>query len=186
MMDLDNSYPPLDSYYGNCEDVASQQDLKSEDDSDETDEDEELVVNGIYRIEAPEITSEFGHSNLRLILCLDGGVLWGAYNLGQFKGIIRAQPGPTEVSRTPVSFLWRGYETGEGQMSFGPRCTGHISFPKGRDIQGSISVFGDMEFTGWRTPGPKNVSPRSAADMKREWDGYNQREYDRENAARWH
>jgi len=62
-------------------------------------------------------------------------------------------------------------ENGEGQMYFGDHCRGEMRFLGGGRIQGWISLYGDVEFTGTRRAGP-GTPVRTAGSMRMEWEGY--------------
>jgi len=70
-------------------------------------------------------------------------------------------------------------------MSFGPGNTGWIHFLGNGKIEGMITCYGMARFTGRRISGNDTRPSRNARSMRDEWDGYNQREYDRANRSRW-
>ena len=90
---------------------------------------------------------------------------------------------PYRASNDEIPFTWRGRDRSEGQISFGPDNRGFIRFLGDGRIEGRINVYGDASFIGWRASGDETQPPRSAASMREE--GYNEREYDRENRTRW-
>lgn len=145
------------------------------------------LINGFYDISCPSLERDFPHDedeSHTLILCLDTPRVWGAYDLGQFSGIIHIPQRPYQPSSTPLSFHWRGRELGEGEMSFGDQCVGEIAFLGDGMIEGTMNVYGECEFWGQRRPGP-TVSPRSAMSMRGEWEGYNESAYEAERTGRW-
>ncbi|MCJ1425983.1 hypothetical protein MMC29_003884 [Sticta canariensis] len=143
------------------------------------------LINGYYDIECPSLESEFDSDHLSLILCLETPRVWGAYDFGQFSGILHLPQRPYHPSEDPLPFHWRGRENGEGEMSFGEDCFGEIAFLGGGKIEGRImNLYGDCGFTGMRRPGP-TVAPRSANSMREEWEGYSEESYERERVGRW-
>ena len=102
-----------------------------------------------------------------------------------YSGIICLPLRPQRASSSEVPFFWRGRENSEGQMSFGPSNDGWIRFLGNGVIEGMISCYGEARFTGERISGNETRAPRDAWSMRNEWSSYNQREYDRENEARW-
>lgn len=121
---------------------------------------------------------------LTLALALDKHTVWGAYDFGMFSGIIRLAQRPTSASSTAIPFEWRGRENGEGEMSFGDSCQGHIKFLEKGKIEGRISLYGDAVFQGKKETGP-GAPRRTAKDMKEEWETYNKDAYERERVGRW-
>ena len=143
------------------------------------------LVNGIYDISCPEISSEFGSRALTLTLTLDSPAVWGAYDFDMFSGVLLLPHRPTSASERELPLKWRGRENGEGQMSFGDHCRGEMRFLGGGRIQGWMSLYGDVEFTGTRRAGP-GTPVRTAGSMRMEWDGYNYAAYEDERLGRWH
>ncbi|KAL9045295.1 MAG: hypothetical protein Q9214_001641 [Letrouitia sp. 1 TL-2023] len=143
------------------------------------------LINGMYRITCPTIEQEWPSiipdEGLTLALALEKDTVWGAYDFGMFSGIIRLAQRPTSATSTSVPFKWRGRENGEGEMSFGDRCQGHIKFLEKGKIEGRINVYGDATFQGKRRGAPG----RTAKDMREEWETYNKDAYERERVGRW-
>jgi len=120
-----------------------------------------------------------------LILCLDRNAIWGAYDFGMYSGILHLRHRPYRSSVDEVPFTWRGRENSEGQISFGTGNGGFIRFLGDRSIDGMINCYGSARFSGKRISGAETRASRDAWSVQSEWNGYNQREYDRENSARW-
>ena len=144
------------------------------------------LLNGYYDIDCPTIEGEWPDwaDDLSLVLTLDSPSMWAAYDFGIFSGIIHLPERPYTSSQESLPCSWRGRENGEGEMSFGDRCTGAITFLGGGRIEGWLSLYGRCEFSGMRRDGPGNA-PRTAASMRQEWDGYNDEEYEAESRGRW-
>ncbi|KAI0011665.1 hypothetical protein F4779DRAFT_171760 [Xylariaceae sp. FL0662B] len=141
------------------------------------------LLNGRYDLESRYVTSEWGHTNLTLILTLSGRELWGQFDLGVVSGIIHFNERPWESSEQPVYFKWRGREL-EGPMIYGNGNEGSIRFLGDGRIEGDLD-FMSIEFTGSRRSGQGTRSEIDAGAMRREWDDYNEWEYEQENRARW-
>ncbi|KAL9106002.1 MAG: hypothetical protein Q9227_008910 [Pyrenula ochraceoflavens] len=162
-------------------------------DTEATDPDDEPdlgplgLINGRYTVDAPSLDDweMFHGEEFSLILCLEGSSIWGAYDFGMHSGIIHLPTRPWSSSYDLVPFSWRGRENSEGQMSFGSNNQGWIQFLGNGRIKGMINCYGKAEFTGIRDSGGVTRAPRDARSMRSEWDGYNAREYERENRARW-
>lgn len=143
-------------------------------------------INGTYEIDCPDLEEwTWTSDDFSLILCLDGDSVWGAYDFGMFSGIMHLRQRPYAASDEQLPIQWRGRENSEGQMSFGSGNDGWIRFDGGGRISGMINCHGNVIFRGVRISGNETRSERSLRSMQQEWDGYNQREYDRENRARW-
>ncbi|OTA90842.1 hypothetical protein M434DRAFT_389716 [Hypoxylon sp. CO27-5] len=178
---LDDIKPPPYSQYAD-------DDYGSDDRSDDGDGDDmELrplgLLNGRYDIECPYATVEWGHRNLELILTLSGSQLWGRFDLGAVSGVLRLDERPWQSSHEALEFKWRGREL-EGPMVYGDRNVGWIKFLGDGRIEGQID-FMDLQFSGNRVAGQGTRSEVDAAAMRNEWDGYNEREYEREERDRW-
>ncbi|KAL8668406.1 MAG: hypothetical protein Q9168_006963 [Polycauliona sp. 1 TL-2023] len=143
------------------------------------------LINGIYEISCPAIESEWDYDGFTLVLTLDSPSIWAEYDFGMFTGILFIPQRPYSASNDTFQFQWRGRENSEGQMSFGDNCVGEISFLGNGRIEGWINLYGEARFEGVRQDGP-GTAIRSAKDMREEWDGYNDEEYEHERVGRWH
>ncbi|PVH99868.1 hypothetical protein DM02DRAFT_413767 [Periconia macrospinosa] len=144
------------------------------------------LINGTYELTCSDLEEwDYTSDDFTLILCLEGDSVWGEYDFGMFSGIIHLRQRPYSASNEQLPFQWRGREHGEDVMSFGPSNTGWLVFHGGGRISGMINCYGNAVFQGVRISGNETRSERSSRSMREEWDGYNQREYDRENRARW-
>jgi hypothetical protein len=144
------------------------------------------LLNGTYEIESADLDQwdEFQGDDFSLILTLQGTFIWGAYDFGMHSGILCIPRRPFQASEERFNFTWRGRENGEGEMSFGSGNTGWIQFLGGGHIRGMINCYGEASFEGTRiTQGVS--SERTAQDMRNEWGGYNEEEYEYERRARW-
>ena len=127
----------------------------------------------------------YNDGDFTLVLALQGKALWGAYDFGMFSGILQLPERPRAASEERLEFQWRGRENSEGQISFDNNQSGWIKFLGGGEIEGVINVYGKAKFTGVRVSGSSTMSERSANDMRQEWDGYNEEEYERQRRGRW-
>ena len=146
------------------------------------------LINGEYQIYSQDLNdwSDYPEEEFNLILGLAGNSMWGSYDFGMFYGIMHLQERPWSSSYRRIPFEWRSRDRGEGEMSFGPSCTGWISFLGDGHIQGQLEgCYGEGKFSGDRISGNKTQPPRDVRSMREEWNGYNQVEYDNENRRRW-
>ena len=143
------------------------------------------LINGIYEISCPDIEREWGYDGFTIVLTLDSPSIWGEYDFGMFSGILRIPQRPFIASGDMLPFEWRGRENGEGEMSFGDNCVGGVSFLGNGYIEGWINLYGECRFEGTRMDGP-GTAMSSAADLRDQWDSYNEDEYERERVGRWH
>lgn len=144
------------------------------------------LLNGTYEIRSPDIEEQWPDympsGGISLSLRLNGTEMWGTYDFGMFTGVLWIPQRPMKPSFEGLSFYWRGRESGTGEMSFGASNEGWIEFLGDGDIVGMINCCGDLNFRGHRV----NNYVRTAQDLRDEWDGYNESEYEQENRSRWH
>ncbi len=143
-----------------------------------------------YRISCPDLEGQwsmFDNHRMSLILRHDSTGVWGNYDLGMFSGILHLNKKPTKASHERIPFKWRGRENSESMMSFGDSCTGEIAFLGDGRIEGVISVYGQCHFSGstMQVAGPSLRLRQKAADMRQEWDGYNECAYEEAARNRW-
>ncbi|TRX97452.1 hypothetical protein FHL15_001730 [Xylaria flabelliformis] len=141
------------------------------------------LLNGRYNISSHEVTGQWGHDDLDLVLTLSGRELWGKFDLGIISGILHFNERPWESSHDRVPFTWRGEET-EGQIWYGNNHHGWIKFLGDGRIEGELDYM-SLDFGGDRVSGQNTRSEIDAQSMRREWDGYSEEEYERLNRARW-
>lgn len=107
------------------------------------------LLNGRYEIECPDLEKwQWSSSDFSLVLTIDGTCLWGAYDFGMFKGIIRLLSRPYSAGNRRFNFTWRGRDNSKGENSFGPFNEGWMRFLGGGRIEGMINCYGDVKFTG--------------------------------------
>ena len=146
------------------------------------------LVNGEYEISSSDLNdwSDFPEEDFNLILGLAGNSMWGAYDFGMFHGIMQLQERPWSSSYKKIPFNWRGRNRSEGEMSFGPSCTGWIQFLGDGEIKGQLQgCYGEGRFQGQRISGEETQPPRDVRSMREEWNGYNKTEYENESRRRW-
>ncbi|KAF7526314.1 hypothetical protein PCG10_004257 [Penicillium crustosum] len=143
------------------------------------------LLNGTYEVRSSDIEDQWPHAmpsdGITLSLRLNGTEMWGTYEFGMFEGVLWMPERPMRPSFDRIPFMWRGWETSEGEMSFDDHQEGWIEFLGDGDIVGMISCCGDLHFRGQRI----DSSVRTASDLRDEWYGYNEEEYGRESRARW-
>lgn len=146
------------------------------------------LINGYYEIESRSLNQweTFPEEDFSLTLCLSGNSIWGEYDFGMYHGILYMPKRPWTASEDEIPFQWRGTDRSEGEIRFGDSNEGFIRFLGGGQIEGEINCYGRAKFSGWRTSDDDTSPLRSVASMRREWDGYNQDEYERLRVARWH
>lgn len=156
-------------------------------DDDDDDDDLELrslgLLNGRYKIDCPYVTRQWGHRNFELIFTLSGSELWGRFKLGVVSGVMRFDERPWQSSHEALDFKWRGRER-DGPMMYGNGNVGWIKFLGDGRIEGLVDYM-NIRFKGNRVTGQGTKSEVDAGTMRDEWDGYNEREYERENRNRW-
>ncbi|KAI0181492.1 hypothetical protein GGR52DRAFT_524821 [Hypoxylon sp. FL1284] len=146
------------------------------------------LLNGRYDVASADVTSQWSqHSDedFSLVLTLSGSELWGRLDLGVVEAVLRLPQRPYQPAADErLRLRWRGREL-EGPMLYGDDNTGHLRFLGGGRVDGCIDFLGGLRFRARRVPGQGTRSEADARDLRREWDGYNEREYDRENRGRW-
>ncbi|KAL8864618.1 MAG: hypothetical protein Q9174_007285, partial [Haloplaca sp. 1 TL-2023] len=141
-------------------------------------------INGIYKVSCPEIEGEFDDDGFTIVLTLDSPSVWGQYDFGMFSGIFHVQQRPFAASNEMFPFHWRGRENGEGAMSLGDNNVGEIFFLGNGYIEGWINVYGQCRFEGYRRDGP-GTAVSNAIDIRNEWDGYNEEQYEIHGREVW-
>ncbi|CAG7993854.1 unnamed protein product [Penicillium nalgiovense] len=143
------------------------------------------LLNGTYQVRSSHIEYSWPHAmpseGITLSLRLNGNEIWGAYEFGAFEGVLWMPDRPMRASFDRVPFKWRGRETGEGEMSFEDDQEGWIEFLGDGDIVGMINCCGELHFRGQRI----DSFVRTASDLRDEWDGYNEEQYEQERRGRW-
>lgn len=143
------------------------------------------LLNGRYDIASPEVSEQwpFYGEDFELVLTLAGSSLWGHFELGVVEGVFFLDQRPFESSHDKLYFTWRGREQ-EGPIMYGNTHQGWIRFLGGGRIEGCLD-WQDIDFHGRRLPGQSTTSEISARNMEREWNGYSQEVYEREEQDRW-
>ena len=128
------------------------------------------LLNGVYDIACPGLSSPQGSASSRPILTLETPGIWGAYNFANFQGILYLVRRPLMVGDA-CHFYWRGKDVSTGLIQSSENCCGQLDFPGNGVIVGRISLLPGIFFTGTRRPGP-GTPVRTAMDMRSEWDHY--------------
>ncbi|VDB97876.1 unnamed protein product [Peniophora sp. CBMAI 1063] len=153
----------------------------------------DLEVRGEFAVKAPYLAEQWDDASGDLTLMLSpsrgtGKHLWGSFDFGIVKGIIRAGAPPTTVGAT-VAFKWRGHEQGEGQMEFGEENKGTLTFLGNGKIRGTMvgGFMSEFVFSAIQD----RESLRSVVwnmhvkEWKEEWRGINDRTYNAARVGRW-
>ncbi|KAI1250926.1 hypothetical protein MGN70_007987 [Eutypa lata] len=144
------------------------------------------LLNGRYAVYSPDVTSQWDQwddGDFELVLTLSGSELWGRFNLGVVRGVLRLAQRPWDASHDRLRLAWRGREH-EGPMLYGDRNGGWLRFLGGGRVEGEID-FMRLGFQAERLSGQGTRSEADIADLRSEWNAYNEREYEEENRARW-
>ncbi|KAG9196226.1 hypothetical protein G6011_01347 [Alternaria panax] len=133
-----------------------------------------LLLSGTYSISCKIASSTFNDYNLDLSLACDSsrGSWWATFRWGAWDGIIQMNPGPSDPDSLglPCSLGWRLRDMETGQVKFGRKCTGNMTFFKDGILEGclyEVPGVGDLGFDGRRMAGDSLED-----DMKEEWDGF--------------
>jgi hypothetical protein len=111
--------------------------------------------------------------------------LWASFDFGIVSGVIRSTLPPPTTTGVSCPFLWRGRESGEGEMSFGQPNQGSIIFLGSGKIKGRMEWMGGFDFVGVNA-NRKNVAwYKSVKSWKAMWRGINERSYEVERISRW-
>lgn len=147
------------------------------------------IEKGYGREEGPEWT-------LRLHLSPMQSHLWGKFNVGILRGYLRSSQFTSKSSLPAdagdvVACIWRGAETGEGEMSIDDKRNKlTITFLGGGKLQADmLTTYGDFSLIGTRVAdkgGSKGKDPRGDVQKwKERWKGYSPAAYERARVSRW-
>ena len=145
-----------------------------------------IQFSGTYKITCPAATSTFpslNPSSLRLDLCRDEArdVWWATFTFATWHCLILMDPGPSyETLDERCTLGWRMRDLENGELRFGKRCTGEMTFFRDQTIRGylfNVPGAGTIEFWGPRMKS-KGVL-RSADGLKAEWDDFVNEAYGR-------
>ncbi|EPQ53307.1 hypothetical protein GLOTRDRAFT_131576 [Gloeophyllum trabeum ATCC 11539] len=163
-----------------------------------------LDVTGTWTISAPALAANWPdvsgnmHFNIAKLTTAkgkkgkgtSGDVLFAAFNLGILEGVIAFDKPPTPSS-LETTFLWRGRETGEGEMQTAQdfNC-GKLTFDTDRDEGKNTNKFTGVfasTYGTWNIEGTRvNSKAFSGSTFKEEYKGYTEEAYEYERVARWH
>jgi hypothetical protein len=149
----------------------------------------ESELEGQFQIIAPYLSEQWPDDTETMILKIcpssTASHLWASFRFGIVSGIIRSTLPPPATTGISCPFLWRGRESGEGEMSFGPDNRGSITFLGNGKIKGRMEWMGGFDFVGVKV-NRKNVAwGKSVKGWKVEWRGINERAYENERVSRW-
>ncbi|KAI4918480.1 hypothetical protein J4E90_002864 [Alternaria incomplexa] len=133
-----------------------------------------LLLSGTYSISCATASSIFNDYNFDLTLARDPsrGIWWATFRWGAWDGIIQMNPGPGDSDSLgqPCSLGWRLRDLETGQLTFGRKCTGYMTFSGDGSMEGclyEVPGVGSLEFEGMRVSGGSLED-----DLKGEWDGF--------------
>jgi len=133
-----------------------------------------LLLSGTYPISCETASSIFNDYNLDLTLARDPsrGIWWATFRWGAWDGIIQMNPGPGDSDSLgqPCSLGWRLRDLETGQLTFGRKCTGYMTFSGDGSMYGclyEVPGVGSLTFEGMRVSGGSLED-----DLKGEWDGF--------------
>jgi hypothetical protein len=157
-----------------------------------------FIYSASYEVVAPYISEQWscfsgGGLMLEVLSSTTGAHFWGSFNFGAVSGFFKTYgppppPGVGSKSFT-ASFRWRGHEQGEGQMTFGEKHTGTLTFLEGGKrvkgvINGSFLGTGEAKFAG--TAKANVIIPQKyLKEWKWEWRSINQRASNAAERGRW-
>jgi hypothetical protein len=122
----------------------------------------------------------FGAYDLELMLSKDSfhDVWWVTFRWGPWDGIMQIDPGPDQVGiGNPCTLGWRLRDLETGQLKFGKRCAGAITFFDDQTFTGALYEVpgaGTVEFEGTRLAG-RGLED----DLQHEWDAFVSEAYGR-------
>ncbi|KAK4126708.1 hypothetical protein N657DRAFT_564689 [Parathielavia appendiculata] len=129
------------------------------------------LLNGRYRLRCTgprEYVDRDEDSSI--IFTLDGEALWGLFEIGPLKGILRLDERPWAASPRPMYFSWRGEDSQGGEHDEADDGS-YVKFLGDGVVVGRIGFYGGMlEFSGYRVSGQATRSEIGVFEMRREWE----------------
>jgi hypothetical protein len=143
-------------------------------------------VGGIWSLDMPYITDHYmrGDITLKILPPERSGQVWGSFNLLILEGVLCIHLGK-EWKGKERAIIWRGMETGEGQIQFDEtRQGGSITFITANTCAGTWwSTYGSWEFSGKKISMDVDVSVRELkADFE---ESYDEEAYECARVGRW-
>jgi hypothetical protein len=129
------------------------------------------LLNGRYQLRctAPRGHADRGEDS-SIIFTLDGDALWGSFEIGPLRGILRLDERPWCSSYQPLYFEWRGQDN-QGMEHDEVNDGSYVKFLGDGVVAGKIGFYETMlEFNGRRVSGQSTRSEIDAYAMRREWD----------------
>lgn len=130
-----------------------------------------VLLSGTYEVNCATASDMFGDYNLELTLAANPtrNAWWATFRWGAWDVIIQMSPGPDQIGIGNQCMLgWRLRDLETGQLTFGKRCTGAMTFFDDQSFTGAlfgVPGAGTVEFDGNRLAG------RSLEDdLRHEWD----------------
>lgn len=149
-------------------------------------------IQGTYTITAPSVSDGWdcgGPLTLKFAPSSTTSHLWGSFDFGVFKGILRSSPSIKPKDST-IRFLWRGRETGEGESTYGKKNVAEFKFlGNGNsfagtmywDCLGTFNVTGKLDVASSRN----KVFTKNVPGWKKEYWSLNDSNYESEGVGRW-
>lgn len=149
-------------------------------------------ITGKYEVASNALDQEDvnGPCTITLSPTSHGTHLWGRFDFGVLIGYMRSSKLSSKkkvASGHTVSFIWRGSDTSEGQMSYGPKNVVKVTFLDKTTIKGEFngSYLGKHNFVGSKGPRGNVVWSKSIPGWKEEYYAHNDEAYESQNASRW-
>jgi hypothetical protein len=151
---------------------------------DNPDHPEIHYLTGVYDVSSPQLEEQFPYSigHLRLFVCVDEAArrVWGGFELGPKRGVIKIAEYHEDPIQVGLAFGWRARDLEQGGLDFWRGCDGDIEFVGSGIVAGTFyNLFPEpVDFQGKRRRGPAvcSMGPsdpvRSAWQFEREWDGF--------------
>jgi hypothetical protein len=148
-------------------------------------------VGGNWILSFPELSKwhDKGDSSMELAYPDNSGALWGKFDLHDFEGIIAANwsrpgSGGSQWRGQERKFVWRGRETGEGQIQHDDdENQGTITFTSPSECVGFWkSAYGAWSFKGWKV---SNETTATLPKLKEEFSEYTADAHRYEEIHRW-
>jgi hypothetical protein len=141
---------------------------------------QDVLLSGTYEVDCATASNIFGEYDLDLHLAVDSfhDVWWVTFRWGEWDGIIQMNPGPDRMGvGNPCTLGWRLRDLQTGQLKFGKRCTGVMTFFDDQTFAGTLYEVpnaGTVEFAGIRITGGSLED-----NLQHEWNAFVSKAYGR-------
>ena len=148
---------------------------------------------GLYNVYAPKLADSWsdaeGPLELEVYPSAKSSHLWAAFNFGIISGVMRSSDAPPKFVGDKVHFIWRGRESGEGEMTFADCNQGAIAFLGDGKIHARVTgdLCGKFEFFGKQCTVKKNTGDpvKKVSEWKHDWRGISRSSYNAASQERW-